>query len=84
MMFPNVCFVMISVDFEEAGCPTGWYKLDKKCYTVGGQGNPQTWEGAQQQCIDGAIGNGNLATVYVAGLQCEFSFGAFFLIVCII
>ncbi|XP_072021157.1 lymphocyte antigen 75-like [Amphiura filiformis] len=56
-------------DYEEAGCPTGWYKLDKKCYTLGGQGSPQTWQGAQQQCMDGAIANGNLATVYVEGLQ---------------
>ena len=62
---------MFAVSYDDAGCPQDWYKLDKKCYTLAGQNEPQTWQGAQQQCMDTAFGNGNLATVYVDGLQCK-------------
>lgn len=59
------------VNYEEGGCPPDWYKLDKNCYTLAGTSNPMTWNEAQQHCMDNSAGDGNLATIYAAGLQCK-------------
>ncbi len=55
----------------EGGCPSDWYKLDRKCYKLEGYDEPKTWQQAQAWCEANAIGDGALATIFHPGLQCK-------------
>ena len=70
--FVIITLHVISVDYADSGCPPDWFKLDNLCYTLAGQNSPMTWQGARQYCMDNSVGDGDLATIYTGGLQCEY------------
>ena len=58
---------------ETGGCPDDWYRLDDKCYSLGGLVTPLTWQEARDWCSVNGPPGGNLATIYHPGLQCKYS-----------